>query len=375
MANAGTIKIGVKVDANKIKTEFNVVKSEVANAKDGINSLFQGFSSGSLNSISSGLSGVSSSIGQLTSMAGLAIGPLAIVAASFTALGAAALAASIKITDLGIKGIGMLDELGDRAGKVSVLASELYLLENSAKLLGDEVSDVAPAIGKMTKALGDDKIGSVVAKLGLDLNRLRTQSPGETFRQLADAISQIENPTMRAKIGFELFGKSYMGLANTLSSGQIGFTIKELERLGLTLTDQDIVAAGEAQRSFDLLSMSFQRLTMLIGAELAPALNALSVAFMRIVQNAEFGEVIKYLADITVESVATILDAFYYMNLAIKALGLTMKSVVKSMEHGMAFMGGFAGQLLVAAKQVYSAISELDKRRRFRNRLHALQSH
>ena len=51
MANAGTIKIGVKVDANKIKTEFNVVKSEVANAKDGINSLFQGFSSGSLNSI------------------------------------------------------------------------------------------------------------------------------------------------------------------------------------------------------------------------------------------------------------------------------------------------------------------------------------
>ena len=76
--------------------------------------------------------------------------------------------------------------------------------------------------GKMAKTLQQRFGGDTVAKLGIKLEELKKKTPAEQFRTLGTAINSVRDPSQRAAISMELFGRSGAELLSLFSSDGFG---------------------------------------------------------------------------------------------------------------------------------------------------------
>jgi hypothetical protein len=175
----------------------------------------EGFSS-SLKKFNSDLEGVGKSAQKASAAVGASFGSM-IKAGAGLATGVGGVMAVFK----GITGtigafsdaLDMGGRLADTASRTGLLAGEVLLLERAFSNTGLSADDVAGTINKMQKALvGVNEEGEptnkTFAQLGLSMSYLKTLSPDQQFKQIAQAISDIPDPAERAAAAMGIFGKS-----------------------------------------------------------------------------------------------------------------------------------------------------------------------
>ena len=111
-------------------------------------------------------------------------------------------------------------------------------------------------------------------KLGLSVAKLRTMKPEDQFREIADRISKIENPTLRNAMAVKLFGANAGSMTKQLAGGSAG--LDEMEKkarsLGQVLSQDDVAAGAKLTSAIGDITSSVKTLWMQVGTALVPTL-------------------------------------------------------------------------------------------------------
>jgi len=124
-------------------------------------------------------------------------------------------------------GIGMIATLGKFANSFSKAGDEvqkmakrtgfsteaLSELRHVAKITGTELGSIEKATKRMSKSIIDADRGLETYKrsfdeLGLEISTLRAMKPEEQFWTIANAISALEDQTLKASLAQEIFGRA-----------------------------------------------------------------------------------------------------------------------------------------------------------------------
>lgn len=182
------------------------------------------------------------------------------------------------------------DSLHKMSGRTGVSTEALSELGFAAEQSGANLESLEAGLRKMQKTVGDAADGTTtavdaLAKLGLAVEGLANLSPEQQFKLIADRLSRIEDPTLRAAAAMEVFGKSGTQLLPLVQNGAAG--IEELQQqarsLGLTVSTE---AAGDAAVLNDTLNILWRVLkqcAFVIGSALAPDVIELAGAITKAV--------------------------------------------------------------------------------------------
>lgn len=217
--------------------------------------------------------------GHLKAFGGKVAGIGSAILAGSTALAAPLLAAAKLFSDMG-------SEMIDMAGRTGASVEALSTMKFAAEQTGASVEDLETGLKKGQKAIADaaggsKEAGAALAALGLRASELATLKPEAQFRLIAARISGIPNPTRRAAMAMQIFGKSGTKLLPMMKD------LAELEErarsLGLEMSGEDASAADTLGDAWGELMSTAKMAAFQVGAALAPALTSLVEAGTRVV--------------------------------------------------------------------------------------------
>jgi hypothetical protein len=181
-------------------------------------------------------------------------------------------------------------ELSERTGMSVEALSELGY---AAVQSGADMDILERSVARMQKVIGSAGEGSkaamtVLSHLGLSLSALKGLSPEEQFNQVAEALSRIHDPTQRAAVAMEMFGRGGTKIIPMLKDGAAGLARlrEEAQRYGLSISTEEAERSERFHRVLKLLWMTVQRLAIAIGDELAPYVEDLATWMMEAVRGA-----------------------------------------------------------------------------------------
>ena len=160
----------------------------------------------------------------------------------------------------------------------------------AAEQSGADIETLEGGLRKMQKqvveaASGSESAREALGKLGLTVDDLAKLSPDQQFKLIGDRLSYIQNPTLKAALAMEVFGKSGTKLLPLFANGARG--IEELQQqardLGLTMSTDDAQAAEAFGDTLDVLWKVLKKTVFTIGSALAPLLTEVAEGFTRVV--------------------------------------------------------------------------------------------
>lgn len=179
--------------------------------------------------------------------------------------------------------LGLGDSLSKMSDRTGISVEALSELTHAANLSGTDTETFENGIRKMQKSLVDAATGTkesqeAIQRLGLSIDHLMALSPDEQFSTIAEALSRVQDPTQRAAMAMEIFGKSGTKLLPMIAGGAKG--IEDLRKrardLGYTMSGEDAAAAVTLLDLFTDLWGQVKVLAFQVGAALAPALTTLA---------------------------------------------------------------------------------------------------
>ncbi len=171
--------------------------------------------------------------------------------------------------------------LGNQAQRAGASASQLYVLQNAARLAGVDAETLTGGITALNDNLRNAAFGgapaflNVLSNLGISFEDLQRMNPEQRLKVLADALAKVRSPTDRALFTKELFGGE--GIIPFLNAGAAGISAWEeaARRLGGTMTPDDIARAQALRQAQVGLAESVTGLGNAIANILGPALTPL----------------------------------------------------------------------------------------------------
>jgi hypothetical protein len=211
---------------------------------------------------------------------------LATAGAAVTAAGVAIkgllTAAVLKFADSGSELLHMSERIGIAVESLSALG---YAAEQS----GSDMEGLESGVKKMQKSIGAAEEGNqaaveTFARLGISISDIASLSPDQQFEAIADSVSKIADPTQKAAIAMQVFGKNGTALLPMLDQGKAGIEDfrKEAEELGIVMSTENAEAAGHLHNSFLKLERVTGGVVKAIGAALAPTIEDLVAKYTKI---------------------------------------------------------------------------------------------
>lgn len=201
-------------------------------------------------------------------------------------LGAAAVAPLLATTNVFAD---MGDQLAKMSARTGISVEALSELGYAAEQSGADLETLEGGVRKMQKFLvdaaqGSQSAGNTLSKLGLRLSDLGRLTPDQQFELLADRISKIQDPAIRAATAMEVFGKTGTSLLPVMQDGAKGIeALKQRARdLGLVISTEDAKAAETFGDTLDDLWKVIKSGVFAIGAALAPLLQDLATSAIRV---------------------------------------------------------------------------------------------
>ena len=201
-------------------------------------------------------------------------------------LGAAAVAPLLATTNVFAD---MGDQLAKMSARTGISVEALSELGYAAEQSGADLETLEGGVRKMQKFLveaaqGSKGAGDTLSKLGLRLSDLGRLTPDQQFELLADRISKIQDPAIRAATAMEVFGKTGTSLLPLMQDGAKGIeALKQQARdLGLVISTEDAKAAETFGDTLDDLWKVIKSGVFAIGAALAPLLQDLATSAIRV---------------------------------------------------------------------------------------------
>jgi hypothetical protein len=158
----------------------------------------------------------------------------------------------------------------------------------SALAFAAEQSDVETGrleggLRKMQKTLAAAATGSTSAKdslaaLGLRVEDLMGLRPEQQFAAIAERISRIGDPALRAAAAMKIFGRGGAELIPLMEGGAAGIAAltAEAARLGLVISTEDAEAAAGFEQTLKRLWAVLKKAAFDIGSAVAPVLQGLA---------------------------------------------------------------------------------------------------
>ena len=192
------------------------------------------------------------------------------------ALGAAVVApmlASVKVfASLG-------DQLNKMSARTGVAVEELSSLAFAAEQSGADLQTLEGGLRGMQRSILNLERGLSTSKdsfddLGITIADLQGLSPDQQFKLIADRLSQIEDPTKRAALAMQVFGRAGQRLVPLISGGSqaIEQLQQEAHQLGFTLTTEQAQAAADFTDAWNRVRNTLKGIVITIGGALAPNL-------------------------------------------------------------------------------------------------------
>ncbi len=181
------------------------------------------------------------------------------------------------------------DSVAKMARRTGLSVEALSELRFAAGQSGVEVSELENGLRRMQRTIYDasrglSTAGDALTDLGLTTDDLAERSPEQQFKILAERISRIEDPTLKAALAMTVFGRSGTQLLPLFASGAKGIETLQAEarRLGLTMSGEDAQAAEDFTDTLDRLWSVVRMGVFHIGSALAPTLMELADQIMRV---------------------------------------------------------------------------------------------
>jgi hypothetical protein len=196
--------------------------------------------------------------------------------------------AAIGVTTIAAVAKDALDfaaSLGETASQLGVTTKFMQEFRFAATQSGASTEEADNALSKFTLTLGKAREGGkaqtqVFRDLGVSLSDAngKARESDAVYRDVAEAISKIEDPTVRAKVAQEAFGKGYKAIIPLLEQGAEGFALsaKEAREFGLVISDEDIQKADATADKIDKLQSALQIRVASVVAENSEAIGQLT---------------------------------------------------------------------------------------------------
>ncbi|MEM9108610.1 MAG: phage tail tape measure protein [Planctomycetota bacterium] len=201
---------------------------------------------------------------------------LSAIGAAITAPFAGAIATYAKVGD-------SLEKMSRRTG---IAVESLSELEFAAQQNGSSLGTLERGIRTSQRAIVDLGRGlstQVFAfdQLGLTYQDLDRLSPEQQFTLIADRVGQIEDPTKRAAVAMQIFGRSGQELIPLLSQGAAGIEAfrQEARDAGIVISNETAKGAAAFLDSLNKIKLQVKAAAVAVGAALAPAITKLFQSF------------------------------------------------------------------------------------------------
>jgi len=169
--------------------------------------------------------------------------------------------------------------LGDQLNKMSartvVGVKALSEFKFAAEQSGSSVESVEKGIRRMQQTVLDANQGlstatTALSELGLTASDLNGLKPEDQFQKILTAVSAIEDPTRRAALSMDVFGRA--GTELLPMAKDMGTLREEANRLGVTMSDKTAQKAADLADSMNRVKVSLGAAAVQIGSALAPML-------------------------------------------------------------------------------------------------------
>ena len=238
-----------------------------------------------------------------------------------------------------VLGIRQFAKLGDEIQKMSkrtgVAVKELSRLAFATSQSGASLQVLEVAIKTMQRGLVDASRGLTTATdnfddLGIALEDIQSKSPEEQFILIAEKLSQIEDPSLRAGLALKVFGRSGAELLPLLENGAKGIREMgdEAERLGLTFDQKAADKAAVLTDALDKLARVVNAVFFAIGAALSESVTDLADRITSTITSVikwikENETLIKIIGGVAL-AVTLLGGALVVLGIAVKAIGVAL---------------------------------------------------
>jgi hypothetical protein len=189
-------------------------------------------------------------------------------------LGAAMLKASNDYAKAGEQVLAMSKKTGWAVESLSELRHVANLSETSLEAMEVRLKRMSGTIVDAYDGLASASLA--FEKLGVDLQSLKAQAPEQQFWTIANALSNIEDPTLKAALAVDIFGRSGTDMLPMLSQGS-----EAIDAMRQQAHDLNLVFDEESAEAADAFSDAQETLK---GA-LTGLGNAIATAVMPDIQN------------------------------------------------------------------------------------------
>jgi len=193
--------------------------------------------------------------------------------AGFTAFGAALVAPLVAATKSFVDFGDTVDKIAARTGASAEFISALGF---AAEQSGADIQTLEKAIIGQQRTLNDMNQGLKTAidsyeALGLSAKDFEGLSTEQSFTKIAQALSEVKDPSLRAATALEIFGKAGQKLIPLLNGGESAIKAysAEASKAGLVISPEDAKQAAILADALNKAKRSFQGLQFKIGASLA----------------------------------------------------------------------------------------------------------
>ena len=171
------------------------------------------------------------------------------------------------------------DQLNKMAARTGMTVEALSSLAFAAEQSGADLTTLEGGLRGMARTLLNAERGLSTAVdsldiLGLSADQLQGQSPEDQFLTIADAVARIENPSTKAAVAMQVFGRAGQKILPMLSEGRLGIAKlrQEAGELGRTMSTDQAQAAADMTDAWNRLKSLFIGVKNTVGAALVPTL-------------------------------------------------------------------------------------------------------
>ena len=299
---------------------------------------------------------------KIDSLGNIDLGKLSKVGSNLTKYVTAPIVAAVTaLGTLTVKSTETADALGDTAQKLGISVESLQEWNYVAKLLAVDGEQLQKAFVKTNAVLGDLASGNTSAataaleKLGLTYDDLRGKNVEQAFEAIRNALSRLEDETLRVGIANDIFGSrigtDLQQLLGASSKEVEGFR-EECRELGL-ITQEQVDASAAFNDEMDRVKTQLQTL----GVELAQVLLPIMTDFLTALKDSvipkvsEWAEKLANMNDTTKKTILVVAGLVAAIGPAIK-LVTTIVPIVKALSAALTATGTsgfFAGAGISAA--------------------------
>lgn len=201
------------------------------------------------------------------------------------ALGAIGVGLSVGVVVTGLtRAAAAAIEFGDEVLKASkrtgLGAAAFAELAEAARMADVDMATLSKGLRTMQIRISEAGTGAkgpaeAFRALGIEVKDLIGLNADQQLELIFEQISRLESPLDRARAGTDLFGKAWESLAPLAAEGAAGLRAarEEIQKLGLTLTDDQIEKLADADDAVKRLSLSWDNFARTLTAKVAPALS------------------------------------------------------------------------------------------------------